>query len=119
MSGISLSDLAAAPQWVAWRNDLRDDKPTKVPYCAPNRQAKADDPSTWLTHDRAVAMADVIDNGAGGGVGIELAAVEGCGLPVSTSIVAVIRTLAGSSIGRRKSLIGWTPMPKSPHLAPA
>ena len=64
-----LQDFVAQSCWVAWRNDMRDGKLTKVPYCAPDRHAEADDPSTWLTHDRAAALAEVIVNGTGGGVG--------------------------------------------------
>jgi hypothetical protein len=67
-----LQDFVAQSCWVAWRNDMRDGKLTKLPYCAPDKHAEADDPSTWLTHDRAAALAQIIVNGTGGGVGIEL-----------------------------------------------
>jgi putative DNA primase/helicase len=68
----SLVDFVTSPQWVAWRNEMRDGKLAKVPYCAPNRQAEADDASTWLPHDQAVVISDAIVNGSGGGIGIEL-----------------------------------------------
>jgi hypothetical protein len=71
-TGITLADLAACPQWVAWRNEQRGDDITKVPYTATNRLAEADNPETWIPHDKAAALAEIIINGAGGGVGIEL-----------------------------------------------
>ena len=72
-----LIDFIDVPRWVAWRNEEREGRDgkltvTKVPYFAPNRQAKADDPTTWLPHDRAAIVRDAIVNGAGGGIGIEL-----------------------------------------------
>ena len=67
-----LVDFATAPRWVAWRNEMRDGKIRKVPYYAPNRQAEADDASTWLPHDQAALIADTVVNGSGGGIGIEL-----------------------------------------------
>jgi len=72
MTGITLADLAACPQWVAWRNEQRGDDVTKVPYTAANRLAEADNPETWVTHDQATLVCAAIVNGAGGGVGIEL-----------------------------------------------
>src|ERR1700722_14291033 len=69
---IPLVDFITSPQWVAWRNEMRDGKITKVPYCSATRQAEADDASTWLPHDRAVLIADAIVNGSAGGIGIEL-----------------------------------------------
>jgi putative DNA primase/helicase len=72
MSAAALVDFVAAPQWVAWRNEKRDGKLTKVPYFAPDRQAEADNPATWLPHDQAALISDAIVNGSGGGIGIEL-----------------------------------------------
>jgi hypothetical protein len=68
----SLVDFINHRQWVAWRNEQRGDKLTKVPYTAVGQRAKSDDPSTWLRHDEAVLIAEAIDNGLGGGVGIML-----------------------------------------------
>lgn len=47
------SELKARNQWVAWRLELREDKPTKVPYYAPERKASSTDPGTWLSIDAA------------------------------------------------------------------
>jgi hypothetical protein len=68
----TLSDFIVLPQWVAWRNENRRGKPTKVPYFTIRREAEADNPSTWQPHDQAVVVRDAIVNGTGGGVGIEL-----------------------------------------------
>lgn len=74
MSGpaFPLTTLLDRPQWVAWRNELRGGKLTKVPYRAPGYWAKSDDPQTWIAHDHAAAVSEKIVNGAGGGVGIVL-----------------------------------------------
>jgi putative DNA primase/helicase len=69
---ITLVDLVSDPQWVAWRSEMRDGKLTKLPYFTAQRLAESDNPSTWLPHDQAAAVAKVIVNGTGGGVGIEL-----------------------------------------------
>src|SRR5262249_45355435 len=68
----ALVDFIDHRQWVAWRNEPRDEKLTKVPYTAVGRRAKSDDQSTWLRHDDAALVAEAIDNGLGGGVGIML-----------------------------------------------
>jgi hypothetical protein len=62
--------LEHEPRWVAWRNEQRGTKPTKVPYGA-NGKAKADDPATSMTRAAAAEKARRIVNG-GGGVGIQL-----------------------------------------------
>jgi primase-polymerase (primpol)-like protein len=67
-SPVCLVDLVISPQWVAWRDEPRDGKTTKVPYFTAERLAKADDPATWLPHDQAVLVSAAI----GGGIGIEL-----------------------------------------------
>jgi primase-polymerase (primpol)-like protein len=39
-------ELKALPQWVLWKSEIRDGKPTKIPYCPqdPKRKAEADNP---------------------------------------------------------------------------
>jgi len=68
----ALKMLASERRWVAWRNEERGGKYTKVPYAPSGLKAKADDPSTWGTRPAAEACARRIVNGLGGGVGIEL-----------------------------------------------
>jgi hypothetical protein len=61
------ADLKALPQWVAWRYENRDGKPTKVPI-NPRTGGKADatDPATWADFDTAAAHAATRD---GHGIG--------------------------------------------------
>ncbi len=74
MTGDALATLWDEPRWVAWRGEVPvgRDTVTKVPYAPDGRKAKADDPSTWGTRVEAAARAELIINGHGGGVGIEL-----------------------------------------------
>src|SRR5215472_5355381 len=65
----SLSD---EKRWVAWRNEQRGGKATKVPYAPNGKRAKADDPSTWGTRAEAEACAAKFVTGSGGGIGIQL-----------------------------------------------
>lgn len=51
------AELRARPQWVAWRREPRDGRPTKVPYNAKTGAlASTIDPATWTTFDEAVAF---------------------------------------------------------------
>jgi hypothetical protein len=68
----ALDQHAKEPRWVAWRNESRGDKLTKVPYCGTDKKAKADDPATWLCRTEAERVAERIVNGLGGGIGYEL-----------------------------------------------
>lgn len=65
--------LDAAPQWCAWREELRKGKLTKVPYSTPQIKAAADNPATWITRARAGAVAaDLLSGKRKGGVGLFL-----------------------------------------------
>src|SRR5262249_11094239 len=68
----TFEQFADEPRWIAWRNEPRGDKLTKVPYGASGRPAKANDPSTWLTRAKAVELEKRITNGLGSGIGLEL-----------------------------------------------
>jgi putative DNA primase/helicase len=47
--------LTARPQWVCWRREMRDDKPTKVPYTpGTERRASTTDLMTWRTFSEAL-----------------------------------------------------------------
>ena len=71
--GLALATLAEHARWVTWRNELRDGKPTKVPYSPRNgHKAKADDPATWGTRTEAEAAVPRLVNGSGGGIGLQL-----------------------------------------------
>ena len=91
MTPLTLADAAVLPRWVAWRTELRDAKPTKVPHAPGGGKAKADDPATWGTRPAAEARAAAIRNTLGpGGVGIELGMLDDgralCGLDLDSCI---------------------------------
>ena len=69
--------LATTARWVAWVNELRGEKSTKVPHSPHGGMAKSDDPSTWGTRAEAEAKAAKIVNGLGGGIGYELGDLGG------------------------------------------
>jgi len=48
------SELKALPQWILWRKEERDGKPTKVPYQANGEMAQANNRRTWSTFATAV-----------------------------------------------------------------
>jgi RecA-family ATPase len=56
------AELIALPQWVCWRYENRDGKPTKVPIDAKSngrlRRAKTNDPATWASHAEALAACE-------------------------------------------------------------
>ena len=86
----ALDAFAGEPRWVAWRNELRGDKSTKVPYAPDGRRAKADDPATWGIRAAARTRAAKIVNGQGGGIGIQLgdlgADTHLCGIDLDSCI---------------------------------
>ena len=48
MSGaITLADLKDVRRWVAWRTDMRNGKPTKVPYQTAEKRGRS---RTTLSH---------------------------------------------------------------------
>ncbi|MEC5293138.1 MULTISPECIES: hypothetical protein [unclassified Aurantimonas] len=62
----TLDDLNDERQWVSWKTELREGKPTKVPYSpATGRRAKSDDPSTWATRAAAMRYASKIKGSIG------------------------------------------------------
>lgn len=50
-------ELQELDQWVCWKLEERDGKPTKVPYQPNGRKAAANKPATWSTYDQ-VSEAD-------------------------------------------------------------
>jgi putative DNA primase/helicase len=47
--------LTSRPQWVCWRTETREGKPTKVPYTpGTNRRASSRDLMTWRTFEEAL-----------------------------------------------------------------
>ncbi|PQO46718.1 DUF3987 domain-containing protein [Blastopirellula marina] len=52
------AELVAAKQWVLWRYETRNDKPTKVPYSVTGAKASTVDPMTWATFGEVLADVD-------------------------------------------------------------
>jgi putative DNA primase/helicase len=48
------AELKALPQWILWRSEKRNNKPTKVPYQANGDMAQANNRRTWSTFATAV-----------------------------------------------------------------
>ena len=48
-------ELRARPQWVCWRYEDRDGKPTKPPFQTDGSRADSTDPGTWTTYENAFA----------------------------------------------------------------
>jgi hypothetical protein len=46
--------LTALDQWIVWRFEQRNDKPTKVPYQINGSRASSTDPRTWCSWDGAL-----------------------------------------------------------------
>jgi putative DNA primase/helicase len=52
------ADLIGRPQWVNWRTEMRDGRPTKPPISAnTGAYASSTDPRTWATFEKAIAVA--------------------------------------------------------------
>ena len=56
--------LIDLPQWIVWKHEIRNKKPTKVPYDAKAKSAyaKSNDASTWASFDKALETASDILN---------------------------------------------------------
>lgn len=54
--------LKALPQWVNWRYETRDDKPTKVPYMPNGRRADVTNPKTWSLFTNCVEALSRFDS---------------------------------------------------------
>jgi AAA domain len=67
----AVAELASIPRWVCWRLEIRDGKPTKVPYTPAGSKAKSTDPRTWSTFDECFTAAFV--DGRHDGIGFVFA----------------------------------------------
>lgn len=45
-----MENIKKLPVWLLWKKEVRNDKPTKVPYKSPGVYASSTDPSTWNTY---------------------------------------------------------------------
>ncbi|MBM4274124.1 MAG: hypothetical protein FJ128_01225 [Deltaproteobacteria bacterium] len=65
-------ELKNRPQWVCWKVEVRDGKPTKVPVDPrTGGNAKADDPDTWATFNEAVTFYQLHQGNGIAGIGYE------------------------------------------------
>src|ERR1019366_10787512 len=48
-----LSDLKRERRWLVWRNEVRNGRATKVPYCARGGWGSSTDPQTWASYEEA------------------------------------------------------------------
>ena len=48
-------ELKDRPQWVLWRKEIRNGKPTKAPYQINGRRANHSKPETWNSYENVVA----------------------------------------------------------------
>lgn len=120
------AELQAYPQWVVWRYEVREAKPTKVPYVAGTlltRLAHMDQPATW--RDFATAWADYTAgrcNGTGFvftagdpyfGVDIDHALdADGHALPAAMQIIRALGTYTEySPSGQGLHIIGKGTLP--------
>jgi RecA-family ATPase len=50
-------DMRALRQWLCWRAEVRDGKPTKVPYDpSTGEKAESTNPKTWTSYEKAVSV---------------------------------------------------------------
>jgi putative DNA primase/helicase len=55
-------EITSRPQWVTWREETRDGRPTKVPYIpGTNQRASTTDLMTWRTFEEAVEALEAGD----------------------------------------------------------
>lgn len=45
-----MDDIKKLPVWLLWKKEVRNEKPTKVPYKSPGVYASSTDPTTWDTY---------------------------------------------------------------------
>lgn len=71
-------ELRDLPQWVLWKEIVRDGQPTKVPFQASGVCASSTDPATWATFD---VVSECHDKGGYSGIGFVFSETdEFCGI---------------------------------------
>lgn len=113
------SELKTRRQWVVWRVEDWEGKPTKVPYnpVIPEKRAKSDDPGTWGTFDKALSTAR---SGDFSGVGYEFSFYDPyCGVDLDKCRIAetgAIETGAKEIITRLNSYTEISPSGQGVHI---
>lgn len=96
-------ELKALPQWVVWRGVERNGRTTKPPYQIDGRAAKANDPSTWTSFEKAMGAYEAgLSDGVGfvfapGGrlVGVDLDGCVGEDGTVAPKAEVIVEALGG------------------------
>ena len=52
------AELKARPQWLVWKNETRDGKPTKIPYQPEGKKAQSNQSNTWTDYRTAASHRD-------------------------------------------------------------
>ncbi len=77
-------ELLDRPQWVLWRLENRDGRPTKIPYQISGVRASSTDQTTWNT---AEAVWDVYQDGGYSGIGFVFSTDDPyCGIDLDDSV---------------------------------
>ena len=54
-------ELKTFPQWVLWKHEKRDGKPTKIPKQLNGHNAQSNNPNTWAVYDNVIKDKDRFD----------------------------------------------------------
>ncbi len=81
------AELKALPQWVLWKAEIRNGKPTKIPYQTSGTKAKVNDPATWTDYQTACLQ---YSTGKGySGIGFVFSEADGlCGIDLDNCLDA-------------------------------
>jgi primase-polymerase (primpol)-like protein len=91
-------ELAARPQWLIWRLEIREGKPTKVPYTSMGYKASVTNPEHWSTLENACRAA--ARRGFADGIGFVFTAVDDyCGVDLDNCFPSDAAECAGWAAG--------------------
>lgn len=112
------AELTELKQWVCWRTETRDNKPTKLPLNPANGQlASSTDRSTWTTYEEA---SKAHEDGLGDGLGFVFSASDPfCGIDIDDCLDpknGIIETTARAIIKRLNSYTEVSPSGTGLHI---
>ena len=108
--------LRALPQWVLWRQETREGKPTKVPYRANgDGRASTTNPDTWATFDQADAA---LAQGNWDGLGFVFTEDDPfCGVDIDKAMTGgSLHPAAVELIKQLDSYTEWSPSGNGVHV---
>ena len=96
------SELKALPQWVMWKEEVRNAKPTKIPKQVTGENAKTNTPATWTDYQ---AVCEALRTGRFDGIGFVFTAEdEYTGTDLDDCIIdGVVQPWAKEIIGKFQS----------------